>query len=638
MRTDRDQRPAVAPVYDRRLEVRRCRLGGIAATAPESGVALILVMLAMLVLSVLAATIVFTARAETFASYNFKLDTQADYLAKAGIQRAINWFRSSHYRAVGAIGATNPITEPPTYYYATQTDTVFQLYTSGDKTTTPVVNSSPVICKSVSGGCPSPNSQVQLIGYGGGSSNFPDIDNTESTPRKVAAAFASDLNSVSNTRISGDAANSGYFNINAELLNYRTVNVTTDNLGNTPPAWCTAANGFTPPLCPAPVETWKITSQATWTGANSSTARVATAEEEVIIQPIFTSMWGNALYGFCSVSMGGSAGTCTDSFNSALGAYGGGNPTYAAGQCDATTVNVVGNGAGIGSNGGVSLIGGSVTVGGDVTIGSGPSSSTCPTGFTGSASQISGQVINGPHKDSPPLPTFRSGFPGTAPSYSIGPSTTMTIPNNASWPTMSTTNWPASNSPAPPTGPPISAGTTPLINCMVTSPADCVGSTAKPLEMGSITMNNSSSVVRLIGGPDALHPVSYDIGSLNITGGQIQVSGYVILNIKTSLTISGNGITNGVSTSIPPMAVQINYAGTNPVTLGGNGALCAVVNAPNADVTLQGGGAGGYMIGAIQANNITDGGGFPVHYDTQLSMVGGALGKVVSTAYSRRKM
>ena len=79
------------------------------STGREQGVALILVLLAMLVLSVLAAAIVFTARSETFASYNYKLDTQADYLAKAGIQRAINWFRSSHYRAVSQ-------SEANTYY------------------------------------------------------------------------------------------------------------------------------------------------------------------------------------------------------------------------------------------------------------------------------------------------------------------------------------------------------------------------------------------------------------------------------------------------------------------------------------------------------------------------------------------
>ena len=80
----------------------------------DSGVSLILVMLSMLVLSVLAATIVFTARSETLASYNFKLDTQADYLAKAGVQQALNWLRSSRYQ-----GVTH--TQANTYYAVTST-------------------------------------------------------------------------------------------------------------------------------------------------------------------------------------------------------------------------------------------------------------------------------------------------------------------------------------------------------------------------------------------------------------------------------------------------------------------------------------------------------------------------------------
>jgi Tfp pilus assembly protein PilV len=609
----------------------------------ERGVALILVMLAMLVLSVLAATIVFTARAETFASYNFKLDTQADYLAKAGIQRAVNWFRSNRYRAVGAAGAANPITEPNTYYYVTQTDSVFQLWTSGVLTPT-YVASSPVTCKSVSGGCPSPDKPVQLIGYGSGSSNYPDINDTESpTAQSVVKAFASDLNDPANTRVTGDASNSGYFNINAVLLNYRTVNVRTDNLGHTPPAWCQdpvtglPVNGFTPPLCPAPVETWKITSQATWTGPSSADRRVATAEEEVIIQPIYTSTWGNALYGFCSVTLKGSAGTCTDAFNSALGPYGGGNPSVVTGQCDSTTTNVIGDGAGIGSNGGVTLTGGKVTVGGDVTIGTDPSSPSCPTGFSGGSTQVAGQVMyNGPHIDPPPVPTFRTNFPTGAPSYSPG---SQTLPIGATWPVIPPPAppapylWPGNEVPAP-LAPPYAAGQP----CMVNTPPDCTGTAAHPYEINSITMSGSSPVLNLVGGPDALHPVYYDIATLDETQGNINVSGYVVLNVQTTLKIAGNGISNGVASSIPPMAVQINYAGTNTVTLQGNGALCAVVNAPNAEVDLGGGGSGGYMIGSIQADKIVDNGGFPVHYDVSLNQVSGTLGTVVSTAYSRRKM
>ena len=96
----------------------------------ESGVALILVMLALLVLSTLAAAMIISARSETLASYNYKLDTQADYLAKAGIQQAVNWFRSQRYQPVTQSQAA-------TYYSVSQDGSIFSLWTS---------NASPVQC------------------------------------------------------------------------------------------------------------------------------------------------------------------------------------------------------------------------------------------------------------------------------------------------------------------------------------------------------------------------------------------------------------------------------------------------------------------------------------------------------------
>ena len=47
------------------------------------------------------------------------------------------------------------------------------------------------------------------------------------------------------------------------------------------------------------------------------------------------------------------------------------------------------------------------------------------------------------------------------------------------------------------------------------------------------------------------------------------------------MSITGNGVTNGISgiVDIPPESVQINYAGTSGVSLGGNGAFLPV-NAP----------------------------------------------------------
>jgi hypothetical protein len=164
----------------------------------------------------------------------------------------------------------------------------------------------------------------------------------------------------------------------------------------------------------------------------------------------------------------------------------------------------------------------------------------------------------------------------------------------------------------------------------------CTGTVDHPYEIGEIRMTNGK--LRLIGGADPFNPVYYDIDTLTENGGSIEVSGYVVLNIKTDLKIAGNGISNGITSSIPPECVQINYAGTNAVTINGNGAVSAVLNAPDAAVNLGGGGSGGYMVGAIQAKDVNVQGGYPVHYDVQLSKVGGVMGVPVTTAYNRKKM
>jgi Tfp pilus assembly protein PilX len=561
----------------------------------EQGIALILVMLALVVLSVLAAAIVFTARSETMASYNYKMNTQADYLAKAGIQQAINWFRSSKYQAVSPSQASS-------YYGVTSDGSVFNLYTA---------NTTPVQCIS---GCPSNNAAVQLMGISG-TSNYPNLTNAAGVP--VATEFANDL---VNVRVSGDNNDSGTFSVNAVLLNYQVVNT-----------------GTAPALSTQAVETWLITSRGTWTGAAGQNGPSATAVEKAIVQPIYTPTWGNALYGFCSVTMQGSSGVCTDAFNSAFGQYGGGNKSVASGACNSSSSNVIDSGAGVGANGSVTL-GSNVTVAGNVTVGPGAAASAggaaCGTGYNGSTSSVLGEVVNGPQKTPPPAPTFRPGFPGSAPSYSGA----VTLPVNYSpWPT--TGNFPlVPPSVIPSNSSPFPANLPQGQPCMDST---CSGTAQHPYEISSISLSGgTSSAVNLIGGPDVLHPVYYDIGSLTESGkGQINVSGYVVLNVQTTLSITGQGITNGISgvVDIPPEAVVINFAGTS-VSLGGNGAISALINAPNATVTVGGGGSKGYMVGSIQANSISVQGGYPIHYDLQLNRAGGTIGVPITTAYSRQKM
>src|SRR5689334_20904177 len=122
---------------------------------PERGVALVLVLFAVLILSVLTASLVFIARSETMASDNYKLDTQADYLAKAGIQEARNWFASARYQAVSHAQAG-------TSYNVTQTGPPYNLWT---------FNTSPVQC--IASTCSSVNGKVQLVGIPGtGTTNY----------------------------------------------------------------------------------------------------------------------------------------------------------------------------------------------------------------------------------------------------------------------------------------------------------------------------------------------------------------------------------------------------------------------------------------------------------------------------------
>jgi Tfp pilus assembly protein PilX len=568
----------------------------------DRGVALVLVMLSLLVLTVLGATIVFTARSETLASYNFKLDTQADYLAKAGIQYAVNWLRSGRYISVQQTTPyTAPQTAPPDTYYSVTP------YTNSYGMTFYTANNSQVQCKTVSGtGISCSAGAVQLIGYGSGTSNYPFAT--------AATNFASDLVNVA---VTGDANNSGTFSINAYLLNYRTVN---------------ANNGAAGVFNVVPQETWLITSQGTWLGSSQI---VATAEEQAVVQPIYSPTFGNAMYGYCGASMNGSLGTCTDAYNSALGAYAAGNSSVISGNCDQTTNNnVISTGAGIGANGGVTLIG-NVNVSGDVTIGQSPPSSCSTSGFSGSTSNITnGQVVSGPNipqPATPPFPPFpptnASDFPGSGSTAAPDYNATKTLPTSSGAVSATTTFTPP--------------GTTACGGNPCTVPCEggsvtCNGSSSNPYLINYIHLTGSDALT-LYGGPDALHPVTYYIDRLSSAGNStITINGYVVLNVKTSLSLNGNGLAD---TGATPEKIVINTPCTgNCVSLSGNGAIGAVVTAPYGNVDLSGCGNNGYFTGAIKGYNVSMGGGCPLHYDIQLSKLGGIMGTMMVSGYNRKKM
>ncbi len=62
----------------------------------QSGVALILAILVLFVLSSLAAAILFTVQTQSWTASNYRLDAQSQFLAETAAQRAASWFESAY--------------------------------------------------------------------------------------------------------------------------------------------------------------------------------------------------------------------------------------------------------------------------------------------------------------------------------------------------------------------------------------------------------------------------------------------------------------------------------------------------------------------------------------------------------------
>jgi hypothetical protein len=128
-------------------------------------------------------------------------------------------------------------------------------------------------------------------------------------------------------------------------------------------------------------------------------------------------------------------------------------------------------------------------------------------------------------------------------------------------------------------------------------------------------------------------------GNISISGqGQIALGDGVIASfyLAGNASISGNGITNGTgssngnSGSLPTNSRPANVilygikptSGTQSISLSGNANMEASIYAPDADVSLSGGGNNGTFYGAIVGNTVTMTGVTSVHYDQALASAG----------------
>jgi hypothetical protein len=674
----------------------------------DSGVALILVLLAILVLTTLAAAMVFSARTETLASYNYRVGTQAEYVARAGVQAALNFLKctptsaacstSPLYVPLPAHSTTNPgdpsWLQSSTYYTVAtyQNIPVPLYYTLGSK----------VVC------CGASSTNPVVLGATTGSSNYPPASATNNV--NVVANWIKYVNTAPYNTISDGLGGSGTFTVTATLIDYHTVNDAVFGVD---------ASGCTDPMAPAgicriPNEVWLVKSTGTW-NSNIGSSALPTVVEDATIAPMYLSYYGNALYGLCGIQLNGTV--CTDAYNSNSGQYyntagtGGTSDisecaSVAGGGAGGSTGNAQPLGAGIGSNGGVSIAGGSYSIGGNVTYANQGTSSSCNTGFSGSTSGVAGSVLPGPAIPPPPDLTAAMtgwGYATTAPAVSPTGGGVSNVYLKANTLFSSTGGKPPlpgiaaqgdvvtntsgtvlTATPCPTTDASGNAYTAYIESYVETSNAAKGGAHPSP----AYNSYDNYTCIGVSGAGTGTSPyllgnlatgTSGNKGTINIVGPNLSVAGSAAVVAMNSIAIGGQGTlnTSNVGPSFPavggtfnpnpvpspvlsntaapafvmdvfstvnlggqanlnvnpltpgvpsPMFLTLNIEGTGTaLSMTGQALIDGTINIPNGDASLGGSGASGALYGSILAQNISDGGNYPVHYDIAAKNLSGQV-------------
>lgn len=628
----------------------------------DSGVALVLVLLAILVLTTLAAGMIFNQHSEAMASYNYRIGTQAEYVARAGVEKAVNFFKSANYVPL-------PQASVSTYYasstYATNPVNLF------------FSNLTPVTCLAACSG----GAGNVFLGTTTGSSIYPPKSATNNVD--VVSNWVSWMN---NQQISdGMATNpeSGNYTVTATLLEYHTVN---NAFFGVPASGCSdPSSGLG--ICRQAYEVWQVTSTGNWNNTVGGAAGATpTVQMVATVAPMYLPYFGNALYGLCNVTLSGNV--CTDSYNSSGGAYSG-----SAGSCatpGSTGSNSQASGGGIGSNGGVTVNGGAYTIGGNVTFANQGTSGACNTGFTGSSNGVAGSVLPGPSIPIPPAVNMAPwGYPRSNPVItppSAGGSTNQVT--NVLLNVTAVPSQPTGISALCPSIPPgqivsghLQAGfvvsytektssgnptysnlacsllsgtgtsSAPYIlgnieagngsggnsgNINIVAPAGTPGS-AIYVAANSVNVGNNGFIVTATGAPPTPTSGSFDPNAAHAFPPTATNAPALILDVATTFSMGGQSALNYNTTNPgvpPPDYLLINVDGTgNALSLSGQAELNALVTVPNGNATLAGSGAGGTFFGSILAQSVTDSGNYAVHYDVSSKTASGQMfaSQVMST-------
>jgi hypothetical protein len=536
----------------------------------ESGIALIMALLCLFVVSTLAVGVMYSTQSEIWTTANYRATTQARYIAEAGAQQALNYLQSGQYIPPAAFTA-NP-TAPVGFNMASMPI----MYTGGS---TPV----PVVL-STSG----------MTQYTDTFSTFSTSD--ASSDQKFQNYFATAATQTPFANIS----NSARFDVALQLL---TAMQATDGSGK----WLTK---------------WKIVSQGTLntvgSSASSGKARVQIVEivDNVMVvgipgggnpSPTYVSGVFATGTGCNAISMSG--GQYTNSYNSATSS-GSTSPPY------------TGASGNIATYGNISLTNGAYIIGnvftpfynvgttGTYGISGGPwpglnGSKACSTATGGTEWAVnednSGSGVGCTSASSSACSQKTYALPSPAPSY---PTPVM--------PTVATNTAACSGYNGL-----CSGGSGGGSGCAITIPpsTNADGTTGSgAANFGKVNFG-SCAVITLQAG-------TYNMDSLYISNGAkviLPATGNVIINIldkgtaNPPLSVDGGTVANNGG---DPSALTFVYAGTKPINLTAGANMFASVYAPNAPATI-GGNAGLY--GAVVCSTASFNGSGHVIYDTHLT-------------------
>ena len=525
----------------------------------ERGVALFFSVFALLLLTGIAAALIFMANTETQINSNYRQEQMAYFAAKAGIEESRARMMPSDPNTINPGGTALPIVAPTTanngvIYIVNPGATAnsVQPWNSGN------TYADDEICHEGYGTsfgtvaapdvrCDTSKLPAGATWYTSYNSTLPYNSSTSALPYKWARLAPKLNSSVTYLTGSGSTATISNYLVNSAVTTSASAVICWDGAEEVPLVTTATKCSQMLTAAGAPMNTVYL---MTALGVSPTGARKM-VQSEVALAPTPPFPYGLfATSNACPAITFTGNNPSTDSYTTANGG------TYASTKTS--------TGGDVGSNGGVSI--GNGNIGGIVGVllppPAGPG--TCAT-----------PVVLGPN--------------GTT----LG---TTYVPQPYVFPT------PPAPNPLPPTttyNPPSCGGGKKSGSCIV------------PGNYGNISITDSLT----------LAPGTYNINSLTMTGNAaviVDPPGAVTLNVagqgtSNPLAIAGNGITD---TNIPN-DFTINYSGTGTISISGNGDVTAILNAPNATITQQG---NGNWYGSILGSKVTIGGNAFFHFDKNAAM------------------